>query len=196
METWQNKRVVKEMNDKSAVEEFHELCRPELRFLVEEYGFVERELGKDEEPITGIPFELQYVSPKTSVLVLSQSYGNSFVVLFGPNQPDMREVYRHYNLECLLEIRRPDLSLERIVAERDKPDLTSQIRHYSRALKECADDVLRGDLSILPQVAEISERRRKEYERKYSRGWFKEWKLVFHGCMAGWRRRRRAKARR
>ena len=181
------------MNDKSAVEEFHELCRPEFQFLVEEYGFVERELGKDEEPITGIPFELQYVSPKTSVLVLSQSYGHSCAVLFGPTQPDMREVYRHYNLECLLEIRRPDLSLERIVAERDRPDLTGQIRHYSRALRECADDVLRGDLSILPQVAEISERRRKEYERKYSRSWFTEWKLVFHGCMAGWRRRRRAK---
>lgn len=170
------------------------MCRPEFRFLVDDYGFVERE-SVNEEPISGTPFELQYVSPKTSVLVLSQSYGTSCVVLFGPTQPNMREVYRHYNLECLLEIRRPDLSLERI-GERDRPDLTGQIRHYSRALKECADDVLRGDFSILPQVAEISERRRKEYERKYSRGWFKEWKLVFHGCMAGWRRRRRAKARR
>jgi hypothetical protein len=144
----------------------------------------------------GTVFELQYVSPKTSVLVLSQSYGHSCAVLFGPTQPNMREVYRHYDLECLLEIRRPDLSLERIVAERDRPDLTGQIRHYSRALKDCADDVLRGDFSILPQVAEIRERRRKEYERKYSRTWFKEMKLIFHGWTAGWRRRRRAKARR
>lgn len=183
------------MNDKSAVEKFQQLCRPQFRYLVDEYGFVERESG-NEEPVSGTPFELEYVSLRTSVLVLSQSYGSSFVVLFGPTQPNMREVYRHYDLESLLEIRRPELSLDRIVGYLDRPDLAGQIRHYARVLKECADDVLRGDFSILPQVAEISERRRKEYERKYSRSLFQEWKLVFHGCMAAWRRRRRAKARR
>lgn len=182
------------MNNKSVVEEFKESCRREFRFLEEDYGFVER------EPVTKAgmyrtPYEVLYVSPKTSVLVLSQSYGTSFVVLFGPTGPDALEIYPRYELEALLQIRRPDLSLERIVG-RLMPDLTGQIRHYSRALKETADDVLRGDLSILPQVGEIVERRRKELERQVSRSWFKEWKIVFHGCMAGWRRRRRAKARR
>ena len=186
---------VKEMNDKSAVEEFREMCRREFRFLVEDYGFAEREPG-DKGTINWYPFEVQYVSPKTSVLVLSQSYGSSFVVLFGPTEPDARDTYPRYNLESLLQIRRPDLSLERIVGTQDRPDLTGQIRHYSSALKEAAADVLRGDFSILPQVAEIEERRRKEFERYYSRGWLKEWKLSFQGCMARWRRSRRAKARR
>ena len=182
------------MSNKSVVEEFKESCRREFRFLEEDYGFVECEPVK-KGGINRIPYEVLYVSPKTSVLVLSQSYGSSFVVLFGPTGPDAREIYPRYELEALLQIRRPDLSLERIVG-RLVPDLTGQIRHYSRALKETADDVLRGDFSILPQVAEIVERRRKELERQVSRGWFKEWKLVFQGCMARWRRMRRAKARR
>ena len=179
------------MNDKLGVEKFRESCRPDFRFLEEEYGFAERKLGKN-ETIDGILFAVEYVSPKTSVLVMSQSYGHSLAVLFGPTEPEAPR----YNLEALLEIRRPDLSLEGTVGKLARLDQSAQIRHYSRALKESADDVLRGDFSILPQVAEIMERRRKEYERLYSRGWLKEWKLVIQGCMAGWRRARRAKARR
>ena len=182
------------MSDKSIVEEFQELCRREFRFLEEDYGFAERELGK-EATINGSRFAVQYVSPKASVAVLSQSYGTSFVVLFGPTEPQARKIDPRYDLESLLEIRRPDLSLDRIIGRLNRPDLTGQIRHYSRALKESADDVLRGDFSILPQVAEIMERRRKEYERQFSRGLLKDLKVSFEGCLARWRNRRRAKAR-
>ena len=171
------------------------MCRREFRFLVEDYGFTERELG-EEGTINRTPFEVQYVSPKTSVLVLSQSYGTSFVVLFGPTETDAREIYPRYDLESLLQIRRPDLSLERIVGRVNWPDLPGQVRHYSRALQESAADVLRGDFAILPQVAEIRERRRKEFERQYYSHGFKDWKLSFQGCMARWRKMLRAKARR
>jgi hypothetical protein len=181
------------MSDQSVVNEFQELCRREFRFLEEDYGFAEREVEK--ESTIRNPFQVQYVSPKTVVRVLSQSYGSSLVVLFGPTEPGAREIYRWYDLESLLQIRRPDLSLERIVGSFAMPDLTGQITHYSRGLKECADDVLRGDLSILPQLAKVIERRRKELERQYSRGWLKEWKLSFQGCMARWWRMRGAKAR-
>ena len=182
----------KEMMDKF-VQEFRELCRREFRFLTEDYGFAEREL---QEGTNWTPYRVQYVSAKTSVVVLSQSYGHTFVVLFGPTEPEAREITPRYDLETLLQIRRPDLSLEPAVSRLAGPDMDTQIRHYSRALKEAADDVLRGDFTILPQLAEIIERRRKELERQYSYRWLKDWKLVLQGCMAGWRRRRRAKARR
>ena len=42
------------------------MCRQEFRFLEEDYGFAERELGKD-ETINGSRFAVQYVSPQTSV---------------------------------------------------------------------------------------------------------------------------------
>jgi hypothetical protein len=183
------------MINKSDVKEFQELCRREFRFLEEDYGFAEREV-EEEGTINWNPFELQYVSPKTSVLVLSQSYGHSFVVLFGPTEPTAGEIHPRYDLETLLQIRRPDLSLEKIFGRLARPDLPAQISHYSRALKESADDVLRGDFSILPQLAEIIERRRKELERQYSHSWLNHWKFSFQGCMARWRRMLRVKARR
>ena len=98
----------KEMSDKFGVEEFQELCRREFQFL-EDYGFVERERGT-EETIKLKPLEVQYVSPKTSILVIGPSYRNSLYVLFGPAERAAREGYPAYSLDDLLQIRRPDLS--------------------------------------------------------------------------------------
>lgn len=181
------------MSDKFGVEEFKELCRQEFQFLEEDYGFAEGELGSE---ITSnrSPFEVQYVSPKTFVLVMGVSYGYSLDVLFGPAEREAS--FPAYILEDLLKIRRPDLSLDKTIGKLSRPGQPAQIRHYARALKECADDVLRGDFSILPQLDEIMERRRKELEWLYLREWFRGWKLSFQGCMARWRRKRRARGRR
>jgi hypothetical protein len=182
------------MNVKSGVEEFQKLCRREFRFLEEDYGFAEPEVGSE---VTSnlLPFEMQYVSLKTFVRVISVSYGHGLNVLFGPSEPEARPSFPAYVLEDLLKIRRPDLSLDKTIGKFSRHDQLSQMRHYARALKECADDVLRGDFSILPQLDEIMEQRRKELRWLYLREWLKEWKLAWHGCMAGWRKRR-ARARR
>ena len=182
------------MSDKFGVEEFQELCRSEFHFLEENYGFVEQELGK-EGTINRRRFEVQYVSPKTYVLVVGLSYAHSLGVWFGPAERAAPESSPGYNLEDLLQIRRPDLSLEKTIGKRANSDQPAQIRHYARALKESADDVLRGDFSILPQLEEILDRRRKELRWLYLREWLKDWNLSFQGCMARLRRKRRAGAR-
>ena len=177
------------MSDKFGAEEFQELCRSEFHFLKDDYGFVEPELSK-EEITNRNPFEVDYVSPTTSVLVIGVSYGHGLDVIFGPTSPESRKYPPRYVLEELLQIRRPDLSLEDTVGKLSRPDQPAQIRHYARALKEAADDVLRGDFSIASQLEDIIETRRKQLRWLYLREWLKDWKLSFQGCMARWRRAR------
>jgi hypothetical protein len=183
----------KEMSDEFGAEEFQELCRSEFHFLEEDYGFVEQELGKV-GTINRRHMRVQYVSPKTWVLVVGESYAEDLGVWFGPTERVAPESSPGYNLQDLLQIRRPDL-LEKTIGELANSDEPTQIRHYARALKESADDVLRGDFSIQPQLEEIIDRRRKELTRLYRREWLKNWKLSFQGCMARWRRKLRAGAR-
>jgi hypothetical protein len=102
------------MSDQSVVNEFQELCRREFRFLEEDYGFAEREVEK--ESTIRNPFQVQYVSPKTVVRVLSQSYGSSLVVLFGPTEPGAREIYRWYDLSLCCKFAVPTCRLKGLLA--------------------------------------------------------------------------------
>lgn len=181
------------MINNRGVEEFQEMCRREFQFL-EDYGFVEQERGTEKTKLK--PLELYYVSPKTSILIIGRSYRSPFYVMFGPAERAAQVGYPAYDLGDLLQIRRPDLSLEDSAGKLPTLDEAAEVRHYALALKETADDVLRGDFSIAPQIEDIIERRRKELRRLDRRKWLESWKSSWQGCMRRWWRKRRARARR
>ena len=187
-------------------EQFQELCRREFRYLEEEYGFAERPPGKP-GTVNSRLSEVRYVSATTFVLIKGLDMGEAAGVYFGRPEPEALEnewfydstlLGTSYNLETLLKIRRPDLSLAEAIQAHGDTGPAFQIKHYARSLRECADDVLRGDLSILPTVKEAEERRRKELGRQGFREWLGDlvalWRARFRARLRrGFRRRRRKK---
>jgi len=147
------------MTYKPGLDKFKELCRQEFRFLEDEYGFAERELPKE-----GLinRFQVQYVNTTTFVAVEGIHWGGGVGVGIGRAEPEAWETYRNYSLEDLLVIRCPDLSLIGPDGFGVSDDQAFQINHYAHALKKCADDVLRGEFSILPKLHEAIERRKYE----------------------------------
>jgi len=148
------------MPDTLTSDQFKELCRQEFHFLTDEYGFTERELPKIEFMNQ---VQVQFVNTTTLVAVEGLSYGQQVRVSIGRVEPEAWETNEKYYLGDLLEIRSPELSLIGPDGFSVSSDQAFQIKHYAHALKKCADDVLRGDLSIFPKLHEAIERRRKEY---------------------------------
>ena len=144
------------MKKKAGIENFRELCRREFRFLQEEYGFTERKLPKKEFVNE---FQVQYVNATTLVAIEGIHWGFGIDVRIGRVKPEAWETWKHYALEDLLQIRCPELSLP----EPRIRDQAFQLRHYAPALKKCADDVLRGEFSILPQLHRAIEERARQF---------------------------------
>ena len=146
------------MPNTRGLDQFKKLFRQEFRFLTNEYGFAERELPKKEFINQ---FQVQYVSATTLVAVEGIHWGSGVDVRIGRTEPEAWETYGKYSLEDLLKIRCPDLSLIGPDGFSVSRDQAFQIKHYTHALKKCADDVLRGEFSILPKLHEAIERRRR-----------------------------------
>ena len=150
------------MTKKSDIEKFRELCRREFRFLEQEYGFTERKLPKKE--FINL-FQVQYVNATTLVAVEGINWGGSIDVRIGRVKPEAWETWGNYGLADLLQIRCPELSLAGSDGFNVSSDQAFQLKHYAHALKKCADDVLRGEFSALPQLHEAIARRAEQSSR-------------------------------
>jgi hypothetical protein len=148
------------MAKKADIEKFRELCRREYRFLEREYDFTERKIPK-EESIN--QFQVQYVNATTLVAVEGIHWGLSIDVRIGRLLPEAWEIYKHYSLEDLLIIRCPELSLGGTNSDDGSSNQSVELKHYAHALKECADDVLRGEFSVLPQLHQSIVRRVEQF---------------------------------
>jgi hypothetical protein len=84
-------------------------------------------------------------------------------VRVGRVEPEAWETWWHYGLEDVLHLRCPELSLVGPDGFHVSRDQSFQLKHYAHVLKTCADDVLRGDLSVLPQLHQMVERRAKQF---------------------------------
>ena len=178
------------MSDKLGLDQFRELCRQEFRFLEDEYGFAEPE--PPQPPLIN-QFQVHYANATTLVIVAGINWGEAVDVRIGRVKPEPWETYGNYSLEDLLAIRCPDLSLIRPDGSVVRNGQAFEIEHYARALKQCADDVLRGEFPILPKLHEAIERRRTGRKLQNFREWIGLWKAVITGWLVGprrWLRRR------
>jgi hypothetical protein len=90
-------------------------------------------------------------------------WGSGIDVRVGRVEPEAWETWWHYGLEDVLHLRCPELSLVGPDGFHVSRDQSFQLKHYAHVLKTCADDVLRGDLSVLPQLHQMVERRAKQF---------------------------------
>lgn len=144
------------MSSKVAINQFLSECRKHFNFLVDQYGFKERLIDQDDK---NEKFQVQYVSKTVKVVVLGIHWGAGINVRIGRLVPDLHEVYGSYDLEDLIKIRAPELSLLDQRGFSNNTDQSFQLRHYSNALRLVGGDVLKGEFEIFPRLHEAIMKR-------------------------------------
>ena len=127
-------------------EELLAAMRREFAFLTSEYGY--RELLERPERYIN-PYSILFHRAPVEVLIEGISYGSGTTIEFR-----IRDDVRHppsdqFCISWLTTIRRPDLQVPEFP---DKRGQLIQLPKLAFELRAVADDLLRGDLSILPQV--------------------------------------------
>jgi hypothetical protein len=126
--------------------EFSERARREYRFLVDEFGY-------SEVPESSNPFEVGYVNPTLLVSIEGINWGFGIHILFTPVRSGSDQLGETVPLWAIAQVRCPvELEKSRHVAGQ-----LALLSCYSRLLRECATDVLQGDLSIFPAARAILE---------------------------------------
>jgi hypothetical protein len=141
---------------------YRRTCLQRFRYLVTEFGFavVPRETGKVADP-----FRVSYLKGELVVAVRGSGYGSSVYVTLGWGQDRSWGKEREVGLGHLLALRDPDNTHQPWEARSQ----SGQLRAYAAALRACAEDVLTGDLSFLPDVWEHQMRLHREYRKEESR---------------------------
>jgi len=139
--------------------QFHDYARQAFQFLVEAYGYSEVPLPKGK-------FVNKYMvcfsNGVTWVGVEGIHWGFGIDVRLASHDPGLMQ-YPTYCLDDLLALRDPGF-IPIAAKPTDTQDIQkSQMDQYADALRRHADDVLRGDFSVFPQLAEAINRRRQEY---------------------------------
>jgi hypothetical protein len=131
----------------------------EFQFLVNDYGFAV--LAKRLDPYPN-PYSVLYRKPPIEILVEGTSYGTGMAIEFLAGTNASGKEQDRFSLGWLTQIRRPDLLALEFP---DKRGQLLELPKLARELKEVADDVLRGDLSILPQIRDMIAKARIEGEK-------------------------------
>jgi hypothetical protein len=140
--------------------EFRQYTQKAFTAMTEEYALCP--LPASAEPFPN-PFEARFANTTTIITVEGINYGFGVDVrLASTNSKDM--VFRTYCFDDLLAIRAPEF--EHIMAAPDDTNeiQKKQIAAYAGALPKYADDVLRGDFTIFPQLARAIEERQERYD--------------------------------
>jgi hypothetical protein len=138
--------------------QFRNYGRRAFRFLIEEYGYSEAPLPEGE-------FVNQYMvcfsNGVTWIGVEGINWGFGIDIRLASHNPGLMQ-YPTYCLDDLLALRDPGF-MPITAKPTDKRDIQkSQMDQYADALRQHADDILRGDFSVFPQLAEAINRRRRQ----------------------------------
>jgi hypothetical protein len=159
------------MNDPA--EDFFEVCTTSFDFLVGQFGFKRRAKKRD----AGV-FRVPYEGALTKVEIGFEWRDQYVYVLLGRRDgaragkgeatPRAAGEITAFNLEDLLSLRAPGRGVDESVFGRalTREDFEHVCGTYSAALREHAADVLRGDFSVLPQVAKIVRGRMEKFSRR------------------------------
>ena len=120
----------------------------EFHFLVAEFGFVEDTLPDSED---GNPYQVRYRSRTTLVIVEGINWGYGINVLLGQLGRRILRSEHTFPLWPVVQLRRPDLNTGLATG-----DQLAQLSSWATALRESAQDVLRGDFSVRAEAEKIS----------------------------------------
>jgi hypothetical protein len=127
-------------------EELLAAMRREFAFLIPEYGYVE--LVERPERYTN-PYSILFRRAPVEVLVEGISYGGGTTIAFRIRNDVTQPPTDQFCISWLAAIRRPDLQVPVFPDQRGQ---LLQLPKLAFELRAVADDLLRGDLSLLPQV--------------------------------------------
>ena len=143
----------------AAIKQFRAHASSEFRFLVDDFGFkVER--GPWRYNVYGVRF----VNATTRVVVESINYGFNARVAFGSAGPP--DQFENCDLLDFVAIRCPGEgpnAAELTHGQLSNTGAIAQLGAFAAILRRCGVGVLRGDLSVVPEVQEIQRRRREEW---------------------------------
>ena len=131
------------------LEDFLRCARHEFHFLVVEFGFKEQRLPRRRHTN---PFQVRYCNSTTLVEVEGINWGYGVNVLLGPRRKPILRPEATFPLWPIVKLRRPDL-----YDTLDIGDQLTQLTAWATALRQCAEEVLRGDFSIRAEVKNITE---------------------------------------
>jgi hypothetical protein len=149
--------------------EFKEAVRDAFGYLRRDFAF--REVEPPAKHVEVNPFFVGFANATTLVQIEGINYGFAAQVILGrADAPDAWEAT--VPLWAIIKHRRPDLYEDTFRS----PDQLGDIRVHARALREAADDVLRGDFRVFDAAraildAQMVHQRLTEQEesRKYHR---------------------------
>jgi hypothetical protein len=139
------------------VEEFRHRARHAFGFLEREFGLQEVPIPTHESPYRN-KYAVWFGSPTTRVVVEGINWGMNARVALGRSGP--HAAFENYDLGDLLAIRRSAPAAG--VGNQPQGGEIAQLAWYATALREVGADILRGDHSVFPALAERVERRRAE----------------------------------
>jgi hypothetical protein len=140
-------------------QEFVNAIRAEFRFLVTDYGFAEPDERTDPYPN---PYSVLYRKAPIEILVEGISYGCGTDVEIRIRKDALGKEQDRFSAGWLTQIRRPVFLVPEFPSKRGQ---LLQLPKLAYRLKSVADDILRGDLSILPQVRDVIAKARAEGEK-------------------------------
>lgn len=132
--------------------------RKEFAFLVTDYGYVEL-IERPERYIN--PYSILFRRAPVEVLIEGISYGSGTTIEFRIREDVRQPPSDQFCISWMTTIRRSDLQTPEFP---DKRGQLIQLPKLALELRAVADDLLRGDLSILPQVRGAIAKARKEGE--------------------------------
>jgi hypothetical protein len=131
------------------LEDFLRCARHEFHFLVVEFGFKEQSLPRHRDTNQ---FQVRYRNSTTLVEVEGINWGYGVNVLLGPRRKLIFRSEATFPLWPIVKLRRPDLYDALNIG-----DQLAQLTAWATALRQCAEEVLRGDFSIRAQVKSLTE---------------------------------------
>jgi hypothetical protein len=135
--------------DNPTLEDFLRCARQEFHFLVVEFGCREQVLPRRRDVN---PFQVRYRNATTLVEVEGMNWGYGVEVLLGPKRQPMFRAEDTFPLWPIVQLRRPNLCAALSIG-----DQLAQLAAHAVALRECAQDVLRGNFSIRAEVHTLLE---------------------------------------
>jgi hypothetical protein len=137
------------------VKEFRTRAAGDFGFLVDEFGFRQEPVPQGKNA-----FSVRYVNATTRVIVEGINWGANARVAFGSAGPPER--FEDFDLLDLVSVLCPDQQPSGAALARTQLE---QLEVLAKILRTCGGDVLRGDLSVAPQIHEIRRKRVEQWER-------------------------------
>lgn len=138
-----------------AAKAFRSHAAAEFEFLVRDFGYQQERLPRGSNE-----FSVRFLSTTTRVIVEGINWGMNARVGFGSAGPP--EKFEDCDLLDFVAIRCPGEWPDVEEMGRGQFD---QLKLFADILRRCGTEVLRGDLSVIPEILAVQRRRREEWER-------------------------------